>query len=592
MFCCLVFAVFLGGMAFLTGYGYQYGHPDKLLSPIGGDGNICGVSPGFEEYPYLFIADINMALTGNIFKYGVCVKSCPKTSQEAIQCKPTADVRSCNLSKEDKYGTTYFFEYCMPVYETLDPSVQRQWTTLNNELTQSKSGSVIMDIYDARYVIAGGILLAILFTFAYIKFMDKAAYQLAWFSVILLEVIFVGIGTAAWYSRAKVLADSNPDNDYDQTLWWTAVIFWAVAAAYALFVFCFWNALKVSIAIIETAADYFADTKRIVLVPVTFFITAIVVFVIWLCGIVCVHSIGDISVVSVASQDKEVVHSDETWYMLCYMWFGIFWLLAFVVSCNEFVIIVSTCTWYFSRKDIPDDDGIPGDSEVMKGFSWAFKYHTGSIALGSLILAVVWVIRALFEYVGNLVEKASGENVATRLLIGCIRCCLDCFDRFVRFVNMNAFIYLAISNENFCSSALNAFILVLKNAAKFSFVNTIGGMFMLIARLVIALSSTILCWFWIKEVDEVDSRSLPMLIIFACSYFIAAIFVSIFDASANTILQCYLIDLDIARQSNLEPTHVPPTLQAHLGLMANEDEDDRKANELKEGGEIEMKPVV
>lgn len=118
---------------------------------------------------------------------------------------------------------------------------------------------------------------------------------------------------------------------------------------------------------------------------------------------------------------------------------------------------------------------------------------------------------------------------------------------------------------------------------------------MLIARLVIALSSTILCWFWIKEVDEVDSRTLPMLIIFGCSYFVAAIFVSVFDASANTILQCYLIDLDIARQSNLEPTHVPPTLQAHLGLMANEDEDeksDKRANEMKEGGEIEMNQVA
>lgn len=159
--------------------------------------------------------------------------------------------------------------------------------------------------------------------------------------------------------------------------------------------------------------------------------------------------------------------------MLVYMWFGLFWLIAFVVCCNEFVIIVSTCTWYFSRKDIPDDDGIPGDSEVMKGFIWSLRYHAGSLAFGSLILAVVWVIRVVFEYVGNAVERASGENMATKCLIGCLRCCLDCFDRFVRFLNQNAFIYMAISNENFCSSALNAFILVLKNAAKFSFVNAI-----------------------------------------------------------------------------------------------------------------------
>ena len=265
--------------------------------------------------------------------------------------------------------------------------------------------------------------------------------------------------------------------------------------------------------------------------------------------------------------------------MILYMWFGLIWLMAFIITCNEFVIIVSTCTWYFSRKDIPDDDGIAGDSDVSKGFKWIFRYHLGSIALGSFVLAVVWTIRAIFEFIGERVKDASGNNMAVRCLLGCVNCYLDCFDRFIRFLNQNAFIYLAISNENFCSSALNAFILVLKNAAKFAFVNAIGGAFMVIAKLCIAFGTTVICWFWIKEIDEVDSRTLPMLIIFFSSYFIAAIFVSIFDASANTILQCYLMDLDISRQSNLDPTHVPPTLAAHLGLMTNEEKQE----------EVEMK---
>ena len=189
--------------------------------------------------------------------------------------------------------------------------------------------------------------------------------------------------------------------------------------------------------------------------------------------------------------------------MMVYMWFGIFWILAFLLSCNEFVIIVSACTWYFSRKDIPDDDGIPGDSEVMKGFIWSIRYHPGSLAFGSFLLAVVWTIRTIFEYVGNSVEKASGENCATRCLIGCVRCCLDCFDRFVRFINQNAYIYMAISNESFCSSALNAFILVLKNAAKFSFVNSIGGVFMLIARVCIAIITTAVCFVILHMQEDV-----------------------------------------------------------------------------------------
>ena len=72
-----------------------------------------------------------------------------------------------------------------------------------------------------------------------------------------------------------------------------------LALLFLLMIICNWKALKVSIAIIETAADYFADTKRILFVPVFWFIMAIVVFLVWLVGIVCVHSIGTITVESV-----------------------------------------------------------------------------------------------------------------------------------------------------------------------------------------------------------------------------------------------------------------------------------------------------
>lgn len=83
--CCLLFAVFLGGMAAATVYGYMYGQPTNLVAPIDGDGNICGMTPGYEEYGHLFIGDITSgeADVQNVFDYGICVQSCPKTSAES-----------------------------------------------------------------------------------------------------------------------------------------------------------------------------------------------------------------------------------------------------------------------------------------------------------------------------------------------------------------------------------------------------------------------------------------------------------------------------------------------------------------------------
>ena len=269
------------------------------MSPIGGNGKICGVSPGYEQHPYLFIGDIKKATEEtsiDLFKYGVCVKACPHTATETIDCKITDRVRSCNLDKVNKYGTSYFFEYCMPVYETLDPVIQGRWETINNEFNKSKSGSVMMDVYDARWVITGGIFISIVLTMIYIKFMDKCASQLAWASVVLLVLFLLGSGAAAWYTRYTILKDDDPENDYDSTLFYIAIAMWAIAGIFIMMILCFWNSLKVSIAIIETAADYFADSKRILLVPIVFFVSAVLVFAIWMAGVICVHSIGDITV--------------------------------------------------------------------------------------------------------------------------------------------------------------------------------------------------------------------------------------------------------------------------------------------------------
>ncbi len=243
------------------------------------------------------------------------------------------------------------------------------------------------------------------------------------------------------------------------------------------------------------------------------------------------------------------------------MVFGFFWIVSFLIACNEFVVIVSAITWYFSDKTIEDDDGIPGDSDVKYGFWWSVRYHMGSLAFGSFILAVVWIIRIIFEYIGEKMIEATGNNGCTRCMISCIHCCLDCFDRFIRYINRNAYIYMALSGESFCSSALNSFILILKNSAKFAFVQGIADVFMFLAKFFISIATTSLSWLFMGLMADVESPFLPLFVVFLLSYMIASIFIAIFDVSANTILQCYLMDKEIAAQQGLsDPDHIPPTM--------------------------------
>lgn len=316
---------------------------------------------------------------------------------------------------------------------------------------------------------------------------------------------------------------------------------------------CCFKQLRISIAVIETAADWFADTKRILFVPIGYFFLGICVFAAWCTALVMVGSITEtgITVANAPGQLKTVIWSSETYWMIYTLWFGIFWIITFIIACNEFVVIVATVTWYFSRKDIPDSDGIPGDSEVYMGYWWTVRYHFGSLAFGSCVLAIVWIIRSLFEYIAEKMEDAAGENGCTKCIICCCRCCLDCFDRFIRHLTLNAYIYMALSNESFCSSAINAFLLTLKNSVKFAMVDGMAHIFMFIGKLCITALTTFLGFLLIKpmtpEGTNISSPFVPVLIIFMLSYVISSIFIGIFDASANTILQCYLMDMDMCK---------------------------------------------
>lgn len=62
------------------------------------------------------------------------------------------------------------------------------------------------------------------------------------------------------------------------------------AGLYYIFIVCCFKQLRVSIAIIETAADWFADTKRIIFVPLGYFALAVLVFAAWACAIAMVSS--------------------------------------------------------------------------------------------------------------------------------------------------------------------------------------------------------------------------------------------------------------------------------------------------------------
>ena len=115
--------------------------------------------------------------------------------------------------------------------------------------------------------------------------------------------------------------------------------------------------------------------------------------------------------------------------------FGMFWIVELISAIFHYSLIVGVCTWYFTSTNEER-----GTFSLCTGFAWAFRYNMGSLAFGSFLLAVIWMLRMIFEYLANKIESMNKENSAVKCILCACRCCLDCCHKFVKFINQNAYV--------------------------------------------------------------------------------------------------------------------------------------------------------
>jgi len=193
--------------------------------------------------------------------------------------------------------------------------------------------------------------------------------------------------------------------------------------------------------------------------------------------------------------------------------------------------------WYFSRnkKSI-------GSGTVIKSITASLYYHTGTAAIGSLIIAIIRIIRAI---VAKLQKKAQQmDNKVGQALLCCCQCCLWCFEKFMRFLNKNAYIQTAIFGTSFCVSAKNAFFLILRNAKRVAGITYVLSVLIFFSRLFISCLTAGLAYVYMERTIENELHSLfgPTVLVFIIAYFVADMFLDIFEMSSDTILQCFIAD--------------------------------------------------
>ncbi|XP_064197850.1 choline transporter-like protein 5-A isoform X1 [Anguilla rostrata] len=231
------------------------------------------------------------------------------------------------------------------------------------------------------------------------------------------------------------------------------------------------------------------------------------------------------------------------------------WLVNFAIALGQCTLAGAFASYYWALKKPADIPPCP----LFCSFGRAIRYHTGSLAFGSLILAIVQLIRIVLEYLDHKLKGA--HNIFARFLLCCLKCCFWCLEHFIRFMNRNAYIMIALHGKNFCTSAREAFCLLMRNVVRVAVLDKVTDFLLFLGKVLIAASVGVLAFFFFtrkipviqEEVPVLNYYWVPLLTVIFGSYLIAHGFFSVYAMCVDTLFLCFLLDLEINDGSAARP---------------------------------------
>ena len=596
LLCCLLFTSFIIAWFAIGFYGFANGDPLLLTYPFDSNGYQCGKPHGMaEDYEYVYYP--YPLPSSNLTDFRACVKDCPKSKSATIDCflasTDTPLGKDCEFKannmeilettqtylntfmKKGKYKTKgYLSRFCLPDKD-LDGELKDAYDDIVDALKIDVIQEWLSDVFltwEVMFIVAGA---ALAFSFVYMVFIRFCVGVIVWVSII-FTIAFIAVLGAFFHWAALNLYDEDSDPKTVRNLKILAYVMYALSGLVLIYIFYMCNKIRLAIAIMKVGTQYIKDVWMSLLIPPCFFILIIALYIYWSLACLYLYSSGEVESSSGSSPFASVSWSSTEKNAFYFEFWGILWTNAFLIALGQFVLASSVCIWYFS---VNSDSG--PQRPISRSFYRAFRYHLGSLAFGSLILAIVWTIKYLLMYFQEYIKKTgAGQNSrVVQWFLRVLTCYVLCFERFIKFLNKNAYIQIALQGSSFCGAARDAFFLILRNASRFLAVGSIGGVFMFLGKWVVTLGSTYVGYMIITRqsywADKIHSPIFPTVVYVLIAYTISGLFMSVYGMACDTILQCFLADEELSAKNRGAPSHSPEILSEFMGKERQKDQSAR-----------------
>lgn len=567
LFLILFFAFWIG-MFVVAGFAVDQGDIGRLLYPRDSFGNICGINnkdyndtlENLEDNQFLYLPDptdtsvqicveecpgravsVSIPVCGSLARLPSSLGGCNDDDLVAVPTSYDVDVDDVtDLNVCCAYESSSFFYRCIPSDES---ALNATLDALQLNLDGADTEQVVGDLANTWHWILLCGCIALLLGFAWLWVVKVFGALIVWATIFTSIACLAALGGLAyWYAGESednvedegFVIDTVQDNaDAVRVL---AYITWAVTFVLILIVIFMRKRINLALGIMAEAGDAISAMPTIIFYPLITFASLVVLMVYWMYIALYLAS---------AWKDKDDVNfggdasDEELQWAAVYHFFGLLWTLEFILAAGQVVLAGAIATYYFTR----DKRNLPS-SPILGSFLRTIKFHLGTIAFGSLVLAIVQMIRAINAYLQEQ-AKRQGQSKIVQFCFSCISCCLKCVEVIVRFLNKNAYIMTAIYGYSFCKASKESFQLLFRNMARVLAVSMVGDFLMFLGKLfIVAICGLIGVAIFTGIDEDLYSWAIPALLVVILSYAIASGFMSVYDMAISTILLCFCEDVE------------------------------------------------
>ncbi|XP_061600512.1 choline transporter-like protein 1 [Cololabis saira] len=572
----IIFTLFCIGMACICGFAIATGGFSRFVSGYDSYGNTCGEeNVGIEGVPlsgknmtgnkYVFFLDpCNIDFIHRKLKsVALCVSKCPATQlndyQDLTEFAEKNGSRLCSYDISPSEYTRHpdknrkcpklptprskpvpLFNRCVPVDIGCYAQFAEAFVTFVSDNAVLRR--VISGVMTSKEIIMGLCLLALVLSLIMMVIIRYISKVLVWILTVLVVVGSLAATGVLWWQYAvhrKALSSTSGSGEDLASDNVKALLVYSIGATVftvilLLLMFFMRKRVALTISLFHVAGKVFIHLPLLVLQPLGTFICLMLFWVYWIAVLLFLGTAGR----AVKSNSTELVEyqiQEPLQFLVWYHAVGLIWISEFILAFQQMTIAGAVVTYYFTR----NKSQLPA-TPVISAMIRTVRYHLGTIAKGSFIITLVKIPRLILTYIHSKLKGK--ENACARCMLKACVCCLWCLEKCLAYLNQNAYAATAINSTSFCTSARDAFVILVENALRVAAINTVGDFVLFLGKVIIVSVTAFAGVLALNYQQDYTVWVLPLFIVCLFAFLVAHCFLSVFENVVDVLFLCFAVD--------------------------------------------------